>query len=497
MHYEDLVLSVPWLKQFILQHPKTLVRLAWVHNASLGDDALRRFAADMKWRAHNDIASRAKAEQKQIALLMVGTEYAESYWLVFPDKHLVLWRYEGPSGLLNFTPADFGEGACADLGINDGGCSGREVAPNGALVPHGTPRDVTCVRAWRAQHPLPAAPPDALFSVAQHDRSGFIDRTGAVVTPLCFEEVQEFSDGLAPFERDGRWGYIDISGNVVIQPTFPWADEFREGLAHVQATGSTLGIDGRWGYIDRSGVMVIPATYPRLIFDSDGSESAFHEGLAMVEDDARIPSRYGFIDRTGKLVIPARFTYVDPFSEGLAAATETEDGKSGWGFIDKSGNWAIPPQFESAGRFEFGLAPVAPEHGCGYIDPSGVQALKLDSPLPPRDCASAWGNFSDGLSRWLFGSRYGFIDRAGKTVIPPQFDLTFGFSEGLAAVQVGKRWGFIDTTGKMVILPQDFSNVKPFHNGLSGVARGGRIGYIDKQGKFVWGPHKESDKNDE
>ena len=101
------------------------------------------------------------------------------------------------------------------------------------------------------------------------------------------------------------------------------------------------------------------------------------------------------------------------------------------------------------------------------------------------------GDFTDGLSRWLFGKKYGFIDRNGKTVIPPQFDLTYGFSEGLAAVQIGKKWCYIDKTGRLVIAPQEFWNVKPFHNGLTQVqTKDGSVGYIDRSGKYLWGPRK-------
>jgi WG containing repeat len=494
--YEDLVLSVPWLKEYIMSNPKVWVRITYVHDASLANEAFGRFAADMKTRERNDIAEQARAQRTQIALIQVGIRYAESYWLVFPDKHLVLWRYQGPGGLLKWKPSDFGEGQCADEGINDGGCSGREVSPEGTLIPNGTPRDVACVQAWRKGNPQPAFLPDALFDVTEHDRSGFIDRKGAVIVPLCFEGVGNFSDGLAPFERDGRWGYIDASANIVIQPVFPWAEDFHEGLAHVQVTGTVLGYDGRWGYINKSGNVVIPPTSQRMMSDDDGEESAFHEGLAMVEvSNDKIPPRKGFIDRSGKLVIPDHFTYAYPFSEGLAAVTEAQDGDSGWGFIGTNGNWVVPPHFDWASSFQFGLAPVNRKKDCGYIDKSGSQVLKLQSPPPPEDCASAWGDFTDDLSRWRFGSYYGFIDRTGKIVIPAKYDLTFGFSEGLAAVEIGKQWGFIDTSGKMVIPPGDFSNVKPFHNGLSRVVmKKGGVGYVDQTGKFVWGPRELSDK---
>jgi hypothetical protein len=134
-----------------------------------------------------------------------------------------------------------------------------------------------------------------------------------------------------------------------------------------------------------------------------------------------------------------------------------------------------------------GLAPVNRKKDCGDIDTTGAYVMRLPSPGGKEDCASAWGDFSDGLARWLLGTKYGFIDRSGKTVIEPRFDLTFGFSEGLAAVRIGKKWGYIDNHGKMVIEPRDLSFAKPFHNGLARVGiRNGRWGYLDRFGKYVW-----------
>ncbi|MGL5808110.1 MAG: WG repeat-containing protein [Xenococcaceae cyanobacterium] len=49
---------------------------------------------------------------------------------------------------------------------------------------------------------------------------------------------------------------------------------------------------------------------------------------------------------------------------------------------------------------------------------------------------------------------YGFVDRTGKMIIPPQFDIATDFIEGLALVQNDCGWGFIDRTGKIVISPQ-------------------------------------------
>ena len=494
--YEKLALSVPWLNEYIKKYPKAFFRISYVHDASFGDKALRTFTADMKLRERPDLIQKVTGQQKEIALLMVGIEYSESYWLVFPDKHLMLWRYEGRSGLLKWTTSDFGEGRCADYNVNNGGCSGREVSAAGDLISEGKPRDVSCVEAWLNKQPTSSISGDTLFGIEENGREGVIDRMGKVVIPACFDAVGDFSEGLARFERDGRWGYLDPSGNIVIQPIFPWAEDFHEGLAYVQATGTVLGYDGRWGYIDKTGKIVIPANYRRMMSDEDGQESAFHEGLAIVEtQDDTIPPRKGYIDKTGQLVIPSKFSYVYPFSEGLAAATESERGDSGWGFIDKAGQWVIPPKYKWASNFQNGLAPVDRNSDCAYINTKGEQVLRLPAPGGHHQCVSVWGDFIDGLTPWPFGEKYGFIDQSGKTVILPQFDLPSGFSEGLAAVMVGKEWGYIDKTGAFVVKPQ-FSTAKSFHNGLARVFyKDGRNGYIDRTGKFVWGPKRSKDNS--
>jgi hypothetical protein len=44
----------------------------------------------MKLRERDDLVEMVRAQQPQIALLKIdGAD-----WLIFPDRHLLLWRYE-------------------------------------------------------------------------------------------------------------------------------------------------------------------------------------------------------------------------------------------------------------------------------------------------------------------------------------------------------------------------------------------------------------------
>ncbi len=81
-----------------------------------------------------------------------------------------------------------------------------------------------------------------LFSILQNGKVGFIDGTGRIIIPPRFEDVDDFSEGLAritittdprsyPFTKHG---YIDTTGEIVIKPQFDEAYNFSEGLALIK-----------------------------------------------------------------------------------------------------------------------------------------------------------------------------------------------------------------------------------------------------------------------
>ena len=82
------------------------------------------------------------------------------------------------------------------------------------------------------------------------------------------------------------------------------------------------------------------------------------------------------------------------------------------------------------------------------------------------------------------GDACGYIDRAGKIVVEPQFQNAYGYSEGLASICIDDKWGFIDKESKMVIPPQ-FDGPAYFFNHVAFVEKDGKLGIIDRSGRVV------------
>lgn len=315
-----------------------------------------------------------------------------------------------------------------------------------------------------------------------------VDSAGQVRRLMRVGENSEFSEGICKTRgQDSTIGFVSGDGEEIAAPIYSDATNFCSGRAivsrHVPRTGPAA-YDSNPQYetllIDRCGKVLREIAFDRLrfhdfsdglalsraesnnepvpaaarrrlnrwfdtggnvavTFDGDAIAYDFHDGYAVVSRDGA-----GLIDRSGKLVIPFRDQSLGVFSDGLISA-EINDR---WYFLDANGEKVIS----------------LPE-GC-------VQALPFSQGLAAFATQSPW---SDGGNLYrVHTDGWGFIDRTGKVVIPPEFvgwDSHFT-EEGLAlvgnTVDGSLKFGFIDRNGEYVIRPQ-FGSCKHFSEGFAAV----------------------------
>ncbi|MDO4785711.1 MAG: WG repeat-containing protein [Fretibacterium sp.] len=173
--------------------------------------------------------------------------------------------------------------------------------------------------------------------------------------------------------------------------------------------------------------------------------------------------------REVKVVIDYDYNDARDFHEGLAAVKSND----AWGYIDHLGRTVIPfvHRVPEAGSFSEGLAFV----GGRFIDASGREAFDERTFQDAKP-------FSQGLAAVKSHGRWGYIDTAGKFVIPPSYEAAGPFSQGLAPVRKDGLWGYIDIGGRMKIPPQ-YLRAAPFHEGRAAVEMRGLSGYIDLSGR--------------
>ena len=132
--YQDLIFSIPWLKNYI-ESGKRNVELRFIKNRSFSEKAMKKFAADMNKIGKSELISGVEKEQENIALIGVGggLEYYQSFWLILPNKKVILWRYRYPM-LLNWNEKDFQANECTDDIAAGLKCVGATISFDGNIV---------------------------------------------------------------------------------------------------------------------------------------------------------------------------------------------------------------------------------------------------------------------------------------------------------------------------------------------------------------------------
>ena len=108
------------------------------------------------------------------------------------------------------------------------------------------------------------------------------------------------------------------------------------------------------------------------------------------------------------------------------ALVETSGDEPKFGFITEDGKYAVNAQYKEATVFSDGLAWVVSENAApAAIDKKGELKFTLQDAQEVR-------LFKDGLAAFSMvneegDEKWGFVDKTGKVVINPQFEISFKF----------------------------------------------------------------------
>lgn len=165
--------------------------------------------------------------------------------------------------------------------------------------------------------------------------------------------------------------------------------------------------------------------------------SGFYEGYAVVmQADGQ-----NLMDRSGQLLLPMDYDTVEPFKNGLAVVSTFGT----WGAVNRQGNFVIPLKYKDIKIGGDGSYVLQDQAGkITMYDSKGKVQLKLEG----------------------------------------RFDSVMPFTEGLAPVSKDGKWGYINSAGKIVV-PLQYKKVTPFRGGRAFVGREPvfKFGATDEQGQ--------------
>lgn len=328
----------------------------------------------------------------------------------------------------------------------------------------------------------------------------FLDRDGNEAFGY-FEEATAFSEGLAVV-ADASGTYYTLNKDGEILSSFDDADykvveihEFHDGCARFEIIDRGIRL---FGYLNDDLSIAIE---PKYIFARN-----FSEGLALVSDG----EKQGYIDKNGELVIDLSDVDSCEPEDGFLPYYFPAGEYDGWDFSDELAYVCLPRDYEKC-----------PVDNLGYFywetDENGKNIYDRDhyASLPYGYYIDKGGNkvledvigtkFVHGLAaaRDPETGKSGYIDKTGKFVIAPQFELAYPFNEsGIAMVSNGESGkylgeilvGYINTKGEIVI-PIEYigSHLPPFDIESCGIVnllkehpdRSGTVYYFDRYGTVL------------
>lgn len=266
---------------------------------------------------------------------------------------------------------------------------------------------------------------------------------------------------------DKKCGAVNSKAQVVVPFEYDYISDFSGGFAKVEK-------NKKFGLVDINGKLIIPVMY----------ESIYHCENSGWPKPVKINGKAGAINRQNKLVIPATYRFIDCFYNGLAIVADAKE--ETYGMMDSTGKMVIPFGIyqDLSAEFNNGLALAKKNDRWGYINKAGKEVI----PFVYEDAFP----FSNGRAEVTKDYEQFYINTKGQEVnhfmteLRKKYEqLNYPLHGQIRYRKEGIGWCVMDTTGKELIPAGKYEDVDYFLEGIAFVKKGEKWGGIDQQGNLV------------
>jgi hypothetical protein len=280
----------------------------------------------------------------------------------------------------------------------------------------------------------------------QHPRRrmfGLINYGGEIITPMIYDQIGTFQNGLAAVRLQGKFGFVDVSGKVVVNPIYDKIGEPADGLIPVFMNQNQV-----WHYIDYQG----NKTFSNQFFEAGN----FNKGYAIVkikEDKSTVAKKvtalidtdgnYHFVSSPDKVLLH--------YSDGFRAIEETQ--------IDE---FSEPRQTVVSIYY-------ADENNYNIFGKSFKEVYPFEGMTGFFVTEEGWGA----------------LNRQGFSVIPAKYIRLIRMEDGNIRGKARYLYGIYNAIGE-VVQPIQYDTVLEIQPNLFRVEKDGKIGYLNENGDWIW-----------
>lgn len=342
-----------------------------------------------------------------------------------------------------------------------------------------------------------------------------------VVKEFYFDQITPVSHGIYRVSTNDRQAIINIEEEYLLNGN-NWEISIPDDQFVIVRQGEKYGI------LKEGGIQVLPTRFDSIFysgkhfyaltaeesdlhwqiystFGNPISSSRFDQVFPMTENVIATKKNgyWGYIDFSGHTVIEYKYDYAWPFKDGRAKVKYLDN----QGIINTAGEWVIYPNHARVTIVNKNLFVNHAGKRLDLLNGSERIVYQTYNELTPH---------SFGLLEASASNKFGLINHAGKSVIPPVYDYISELSgkqvyvlkkdqrhtvidrdggvileetdvydeigrlsEGFLSVKKDRRFGFIDLDGLLRIANR-YDAVEDFQEGMSAVQLVGRWGFIDR-----------------